>query len=83
MGQKESMPMKPVGIHKSEDGTCDYVFEIINVDKKEYDRLLKEQSKKRQLEKEIENANLEAFAYFKNEISNLKHEIAILKGEEE
>ena len=82
MGQNESMPMKPVGIHKSEDGTCDYVFEIVNVDKKEYDRLLKEQSKKRMLEKAKENAILEEFSHFKNEISNLKQEIAVLKGEE-
>lgn len=74
--------MKTIGIHKNEQGTCDFIVEIVNVDKAQYEQLVKEFIHSKELEKAKENAILEALGEFKEEISNLKHEIAILKGEE-
>lgn len=74
--------MKTIGIHKNEQGTCDFVVDIVNVDKKQYEQVISEQQHNRELECAKENAILEALGEFKEEVSKLKHEIAILKGEE-
>jgi len=74
--------MKTIGIHKSDNGTCDFIVDIVNVDKKQYEQLVKDFIHSKELEKSKENAILEALGDFKEEISKLKHEIAILKGEE-
>ena len=75
--------MKTIGIHKStHNGSCDFIVEIANVEKKQYEQLVNEEIKNREEQCLKEKELYDTIANMSNKIKELSHEIAILKGEE-
>lgn len=75
--------MKTIGIHKStHNETCDFIVEIVNVDKKQYEQLVNEEIKNREEQCLKEKELYGTIANMSDKIKELSHEIAILKGEE-
>lgn len=75
--------MKTIGIHKSiHNETCDFIVEIVNVDSKQYEKLVKEEVKNREEQCLKEKQLYDTIANMSDKIKELSHEIAILKGEE-
>lgn len=75
--------MKTIGIHKStHNPTCDFIVEIVNVDKKQYEQVMSEELKNRELEFQKEEELRKQIKDLIDKVNELSHEIAILKGEE-
>lgn len=75
--------MKTIGIHKStHNETCDFIVEIVNVDSKQYEQLVKEEIKNREERLLKEKKLYDTITNMSNKIKELLHDIAVLKGEE-
>ena len=74
--------MKTIGIHKNDNGTCDFIVDIVNVDKKQYEQVMSEELKNRELEFKKEEEWRKQIKDLIDKVNELSHEIAILKGEE-
>lgn len=75
--------IKLVAIVPSLDGGCQYVGLVKNIANEEYATLLKEQRTNEQKQAKEKRELLERVETLENEITTLKHEIKVLKGEDE
>jgi uncharacterized protein YlxW (UPF0749 family) len=75
--------IKLVAIVPSLDGGCQYVGLVKNITNEEYATLLKEQRTNEQKQAKEKRELLERVETLESEITTLKHEIKVLKGEDE
>lgn len=75
--------IKLVAIVPSLDGGCQYVGLVKNITNEEYATLLKEQRTNEQKQAKEKRELLERVETLESEIIALKHEIKVLKGEDE
>ena len=75
--------IKLVAIVPSLDGGCQYVGLVKNITKEEYATLLKEQRTNEQKQAKEKRELLERVETLESELATLKHEIKVLKGEDE
>ena len=75
--------IKLVAIVPSLDGGCKYVGLVKNITNEEYATLLKEQRTNEQKQAKEKRELLERVETLESELATLKHEIKVLKGEDE
>ena len=75
--------IKLVAIVPSLDGGCQYVGLVKNITNEEYATLLKEQRTNEQKQAKEKRELLERVETLESEVATLKHEIKVLKGEDE
>jgi hypothetical protein len=75
--------IKLVAIVPSLDGGCQYVGLVKNITNEEYATLLKEQRTNEQKQAKEKRELLERVKTLESELTTLKHEIKVLKGEDE
>lgn len=75
--------IKLVAIVPSLDGGCQYVGVVKNITNEEYATLLKEQRTNEQKQAKEKRELLERVETLESELTTLKHEIKVLKGEDE
>jgi len=75
--------IKLVAIVPSLDGGCQYVGLVKNITNEEYATLLKEQRTNEQKQAKEKRELLERVETLESELTALKHEIKVLKGEDE
>lgn len=75
--------IKLVAIVPSLDGGCQYVGLVKNITNEEYATLLKEQRTNEQKQAKEKRELLELVETLESELTTLKHEIKVLKGEDE
>ena len=75
--------IKLVAIVPSLDGGCQYVGLVKNITNEEYATLLKEQRTNEQKQAKEKRELLERVETLTSELTTLKHEIKVLKGEDE
>ena len=75
--------IKLVAIVPSLDGGCQYVGLVKNITNEEYATLLKEQRTNEQKQAKEKRELLERVETLESELTTLKHEIKVLKGEDE
>ena len=75
--------IKLVAIVPSLDGGCQYVGLVKNITNEEYATLLKEQRTNEQKQAKEKRELLERVETLTSELNTLKHEIKVLKGEDE
>ena len=75
--------IKLVAIVPTLDGGCQYVGLVKNLTNEEYATLLKEQRTNEQKQAKEKRELLERVETLENELTTLKHEIKVLKGEDE
>lgn len=75
--------IKLVAIVPSLDGGCQYVGLVKNITNEEYATLLKEQRTNEQKQAKEKRELLERVETLESELATLKHEIKVLKGEDE
>ncbi len=75
--------IKLVAIVPTLDGGCQYVGLVKNITNEEYATLLKEQRTNEQKQAKEKRELLERVEALESEITTLKHEIKVLKGEDE
>ena len=78
-----SKSIKTVAIVSDISGGCQYVAIVKNVDLSEYAKLLSEQRQREQKQAKEKRELLEIVETLENELTTLKHEIKVLKGEDE
>ena len=78
-----SKSIKTVAIVSDISGGCQYVAIVKNVDLSEYAKLLSEQRQREQKQEKAKRELLEIVETLENELTTLKHEIKVLKGEDE
>lgn len=78
-----SKSIKTVAIVSDISGGCQYVAIVKNVDLSEYAKLLSEQRQHEQKQAKEKRELLERVKTLENELTTLKHEIKVLKGEDE
>ena len=75
--------IKTVAVVCDISGGCQYVALVKNVDSSEYATLLKEQRTNEQKQAKEKRELLERVETLESELATLKHEIKVLKGEDE
>lgn len=75
--------IKLVAIVPSLDGGCQYVGVVKNITNEEYATLLKEQRTNEQKQAKEKRELLERVETLESKLATLKHEIKVLKGEDE
>lgn len=78
-----SKSIKTVAIVCDISGGCQYVALVKNVDLSEYAKLIGEQRQYEQKQAKEKRELLERVETLESEITTLKHEIKVLKGEDE
>lgn len=78
-----SKSIKTVAIVCDISGGCQYVALVKNVDSSEYAKLLSEQRQHEQKQAKEKRELIERVETLTSELTTLKHEIKVLKGEDE
>lgn len=74
--------MKTVALLKKEDGSCEYLLEIVNLDNKVYAQLLSQCEYNKQEKVREQKALRKEIEKLENKVLALEDEIKVLKGEE-
>lgn len=74
--------MKTVALLNEKDGSCKFLLEIVNLNEKEYRKLCGEVIKNEQAKAQEKKELKETIENLENRISELEHEVKVLKGEE-
>lgn len=74
---------KAVSVLYNSDGTCEYICLSTHVSQREYNKLYLEMQENRQKRNTELQELKDTISELQNELKNCKHEIALLKGEDE